>query len=155
LGVTDVNRQEGNSGTTSVTFTVTLSFASTETVTVQFATANGSATAGSDYRVATGTLTFSPGETGKTITVLVYVDRLAEQNETFFVNLSGATSAIMGDGQGVGTIVDDEPRISITDVTRKEGKKNQTTLFTFTVMLSAAYAQTVTMSFRTMNGTAT
>src|SRR5262249_47123332 len=74
VGVTHGNRKEGNSGTTSVTFTVPLSFASTEPVTVQFATANGSATAGSDYRVATGTLTFSPGETGKTITVLVYGD---------------------------------------------------------------------------------
>src|SRR4029077_18885375 len=56
--------------------------------------------------------------------------------------------------QGVGTIVDDEPRISISDVTKLEGKKNQTTLFTFTVTLSAAYDQAVTMSFRTTDGTA-
>jgi len=54
----------------------------------------------------------------------------------------------------VGTIVDDEPRISITDVAKKEGKKGQTTLFTFTVTLSGAYDQPVTMSFRTVNGSA-
>jgi hypothetical protein len=80
--------------------------------------------------------------------------RLAGPNETFVVNLSGATNATTGDGQGVGTILDDEPRISITDVSKKEGKKGQTTLFTFTVTLSAAYDQAVTMSFRTVDGTA-
>ena len=82
-------------------------------------------------------------------------DRLAEPNETFVVNLSSATNATIADGQGVGTIVDDEPRISISDVTKTEGKKSKTTLFTFTVTLSAAYDQPVTMSFRTVNGTAT
>ena len=54
----------------------------------------------------------------------------------------------------MGTIIDDEPRISISDVTKYEGKKNQTTLFTFTVTLSVAYDQPVTMSFRTADGTA-
>ena len=75
-------------------------------------------------------------------------DRLAEPNETFVVNLSSPTNATIADGQGVGTILDDEPRISISDVTKTEGKKNQTTLFTFTVTLSAAYDQPVTMSFQ-------
>src|SRR5262249_23484241 len=56
--------------------------------------------------------------------------------------------------QGVGTIVDDEPHISISDVTKQEGKRNQPTLFTFTVMLSTAYDQPVTMSYRTVDGTA-
>src|SRR5262249_19180084 len=69
-------------------------------------------------------------------------------------NLSSATNATIADGQGVGTIVDDEPRISISDVTTVEGKKNQTTLFTFTITLSAAYDQAVTMSYRTVDGTA-
>jgi chitinase len=72
-----------------------------------------------------------------------------------FVILNGATSAVINAGFSVGTIVDDEPRISICDVTKYEGKKNETTLFTFTVTLSAAYDQAVTMSFRTVNGTAT
>ena len=70
------------------------------------------------------------------------------------MNLSSPTNASVADGQGAGTIADDEPRISISDVTKLEGKKNQTTQFTFTVTLSAAYDQPVTMSFRTTDGTA-
>ncbi|HTK77948.1 MAG TPA: Calx-beta domain-containing protein, partial [Gemmataceae bacterium] len=135
--------------------TVTLSAASTETITIAYATGDGSATAGSDYQAASGTLTFAPGETTKTITVPVIGDRLGEPNETFVVNLSGQTNANIADGQGVGTITDDEPRIGISDVTKSEGKKNHTTQFTFTVTLSAAYDQPVTMSFRTIDGTAT
>jgi len=81
-------------------------------------------------------------------------DRLPEPNKTFFVNLSNLNYGIIADGQGVGNIVDDEPRISISDVTKREGRKN-TTLFTFTVTLSAAYDQAVTMSYRTVDGTAT
>jgi hypothetical protein len=61
----------------------------------------------------------------------------------------------MTDGQAVGTILDNEPQISISDVTKAEGRKNKTTLFTFTVTLSAPYDQPVTMSFTTVNGTAT
>src|SRR5439155_63365 len=145
---------ERNSGSTDAVFTVNLSAASTQPVTVDFAIANGSATAGSDYQAVSGTLTFAPGETSKTITVLVNGDRLAETNETFVVNLSSPTNGLIVDGQGVGTILDNEPRISISDVSKAEGKKGQTTLFTFTVTLSTAYDQAVTMSFRTVDGTA-
>jgi hypothetical protein len=86
--------------------------------------------------------------------VLVNGDRFAEPNETFVVNLSNPTNATIADGQGQGTVVDDEPRISISDVTKSEGRKGQTTVFTFTVTLSAAYDQAVTMSYQTVNGTA-
>ena len=72
----------------------------------------------------------------------------------FVVKLRGAASATITDGQGVGTILDDEPRVSITDVTKAEGRKNRTTPFTFTVTLSVAYDQPVTMSFQTADGTA-
>src|SRR5262249_28988722 len=72
-----------------------------------------------------------------------------------FVNLSTPTNATIADGQGVGTILDNEPRISISDVTHKEGNGKKTTLFVFTVTLSAAYDQAVTMSYQTVNGTAT
>src|SRR4029077_19601971 len=106
------------------------------------------------YQAINGMLTFAPGETSKTIGVPVNGDRVPEPNETFVVNLSSPTNATIADAQGVGTILDDEPRISISDVTKAEGKKNQTTLFTFTVTLSAAYDQPVTMSFRTVDGTA-
>ena len=82
-------------------------------------------------------------------------DRFGEQDENFVVNLSQATNATIANGQVRGTIYDDEPRISISDVTRQEGKNRRTTLFTFTVTLSVAYDQPVTMSFQTVNGTAT
>jgi probable HAF family extracellular repeat protein len=153
---------EGNSGTTNAVFTVTLSAASDAPVTVTYATADYTATAGGDYQARSGTLTFAPGETSKTVTVPVNGDRLGESKEYFAVNLSGATNAYLtaaingylGDAQGWASIVDDEPRISISDVTKAEGKKGQTTLFTFTVTLSAAYDEAVTMSFRTADWTA-
>jgi chitinase len=145
---------EGNAGAVSATFTVTLSAPSSEAVTVAYATENGTATS-SDFQAASGTLTFAPGETEKTITVPVIGDRLGEPNETFAVNLSSPANATIANGQGVGTIVDDEPRISISDVSKSEGRKGRTTLFTFTVSLSVPYDQPVTMSFRTANGTAT
>jgi hypothetical protein len=155
LSVTDASIAEGNEGARSVSFTVTLSAPYDVPVTVNYATADGTATAGSDYQAASGTLTFAPGETSKTVAVAVIGDRVFEANETFFVNLSGATNATLADGQGIGTIMDDEPRVSISDVSKKEGNGKKTTLFTFTVTLSAAYDQPVTMSYQTVNGTAT
>ena len=145
---------EGHTGTRTAVFGVNLSAASTQPVTVHFSTADGTAVAGSDYQAVSGTLTFAPGETSKSISVLVNGDRVVEWDETFFVNLTGATNATIADGEGLGIIKDDEPRISISDVSKKEGKKNQTTQFIFTVTLSVAYDQPVTMSFRTINGTA-
>jgi hypothetical protein len=91
------------------TFTVTLSAAYDVPVTVRFATADGTATgASNDYAAASGTLTFAPGETTKTITIAVKGDRKKEADETFFVNLAGATNALIEDGQGIGTILDDD-----------------------------------------------
>jgi hypothetical protein len=155
IRVSDATVVEGNTGTTQATFTVTLSAASTERITVAYSTAEDTATAGSDYQAASGTVIFAPGETSKTVTVLVKGDRVGEANETFTVNLSNTTYASIADAQGVGTILDDEPRISISDVIKAEGKRGQTTLFVFTVTLSAAYDLPVTMSFRTANGSAT
>jgi hypothetical protein len=155
LWIADASVTEGNTGMRAASFIVTLSAPSTQPVTVQYATANGTATAGGDYQARSGTLTIPAGQTTGTITVPVLGDRLPEPDEAFFVNLSGATDATIGDGQAVGTIVEDEPRISITDVAKAEGRKSQTTLFTFTVTLSVTYDQPVTMSFSTLNGTAT
>jgi hypothetical protein len=147
---------EGNTGTTAAVFTISLSHAYIEPVTVNYATDDtwGEATAGSDYQAASGTLTFAPGETSKTITVLVNGDRIIEPTENFAVFLSDATKAIIGGGAGFGTILDDEPRIDISGIGKYEGRKGRTTLFTFTVTLSNAYDQPVTMSYRTADGTA-
>lgn len=153
ITIGDRNVTEGHTGAVNAVFTVTLSRPIDQAATVDFATSNGSA-AGSDFQAASGTLTFNPGETSKTITVLVNGDRLAEANETFQLSLSSPVNATIDRGQGVGTIIDDEPRISIGDMTKAERKKGLTTLFTFTVTLSAAYDQAVTMSFRTVDGSA-
>jgi hypothetical protein len=154
ITISDLTIAEGNTGTRMANFTVTMDGASRQAVTVAYATANGTATAGSDYQSASGTLIIPAGQTAGTVTVQVIGDRVAEQNETFVVNLSGASNATIAVGQGVCTIVDDEPRISISDVARAEGRRGQTTLFTFTVTLSATYDQSVTVSYRTVNGTA-
>jgi uncharacterized repeat protein (TIGR01451 family) len=109
LSITDVQVSEGNAGATNAVFTVTLSQASSQTVTVTFATANGTATAGSDYTALAATmLTFNPGEVNKNITAQVIGDTLVESNETFSVVLSNASNATIGDNQGLCTIIDDD-----------------------------------------------
>src|SRR5262249_12354445 len=152
--INDAPITEGNAGTVNATFTLTLSYASPVAVTVHYATADVTAAAGSDYTAKSGTVIIPAGQTSATFSIAVRGDRLGEPNEMFAVNLSAPTNATIGDGQGIGTILDDEPRISISDFSMKEGKKNKTTLFTFTVTLSAAYDQPVTMSYRTLDDTA-
>ncbi|MCA2668070.1 MAG: VCBS repeat-containing protein [Pseudanabaena sp. M114S2SP2A07QC] len=123
LTINDVTLTEGNSGTTNAVFTVSLSSAASTVVTVNYATANGTATAGTDYTaIPTTTLTFNPGETSKTITVPVNGDNQVELNETFFVNLSNlqgnGSNVTLADNQGQGTINnDDNPNQSPTDLT--------------------------------------
>jgi Calx-beta domain len=104
LTISDVSRLEGNSDTTTFVFTVSIPAAISQTVSVNYATADGSATAAdNDYQPQSGTLTFAPGEISKTVTVQVNGDRLAEPVETFFVNLTEPTNAVITDAQGVGT----------------------------------------------------
>ena len=96
----------GGNGTSVATFTVTLAAPSSQTVTVQYMTSNGTATSGSDYSASVGTLTFLPGETLKTISVVVNYDAATEGNETFNVLLSNPVGATLTDATGVGTIID-------------------------------------------------
>ncbi len=98
---------EGNSGTKPQTFAVTLSAASTNTVTVDWTTADSTAVA-ADYVAASGTLTFAPGQTSKTITVQVKGDTTVEPTETYKVILSKATYAFIAAGTGIGTIRNDD-----------------------------------------------
>jgi uncharacterized repeat protein (TIGR01451 family) len=111
VSINDVVVTEGDSGTKTVDFTVTLSASSTQTITVGYSTSSASpatATADTDYISTSGTLSFAPGETTKPVTVTIKGDTLVEPDETFFVNLSGAANAIILDGQGQGTITNDD-----------------------------------------------
>jgi len=107
--VSDVTVTEGDAGLASAVFTVSLSAAlPTDTVRVDYATINGTATSGQDYAALAGTLVFAPGQTSKSIPVTVKGDKKKEANETFFVNLTGATNATIVGGQGIGEIIDDD-----------------------------------------------
>jgi hypothetical protein len=109
LGINDVSVREGDVGTTNATFTLSLSAASAQPVTVVAQTADGTATAGSDYtRVGPLTLQFAPGVTTQTVSVPIVGDTIPEPDETFVVNLSTPTNATIGDGQGLGTIRNDD-----------------------------------------------
>ncbi|NUM75586.1 hemolysin, partial [candidate division KSB1 bacterium] len=156
LSINDVSVTEGNTGTVNANFTVTLSAASENLVTVDYITANGTATAGSDYVASLGAVTFPVGSTTQTITVVVNGDVIDEPNELFFVNLSNPTNAPIADDQGLGTINDDDPAplISINDVTVTEGNTG-TVNANFTVTLSTASSQVVTVNYATANVTAT
>ena len=163
ISIDDVSLAEEDSGTTTFAFTVTLSSASSETITVDYVTADGTATTGGnpsddDYlSINKGTLTFAPGETIKTITVDVLGETLSEVDETFFVDLSNAVNGVILDGQGLGTITNDDTPpifISIDDVSLTEGNGGTKT-FTFTVTLSSLSAQTITVDYATADGTAT
>ena len=159
LSVGDAVIVEGNQGTQYALVSVNLNAPSTKTVTVNFATADGSARAGSDYAAASGRLTFAPGVTNKTVAVPVFGDRMFETTESFSIRLSGAQRARIGDGQGVVTIVEDEPCLSIGDadgtVVHKLDGTVSGTMLTFTVSLAMAYDQEVTIDYTTADGTAT
>jgi hypothetical protein len=121
LSAQDTTFTEGNMGATAViAVRVTLSPAASSTVTVSYATANGTAAAGSDYTAASGSLTFAAGETFKTIAIPIVGDTVDEPNETFVVNLSNPTNASLADGQATVTIVDDDPTPSPITVTEAE-----------------------------------
>ena len=125
ISIGDVSQNEGNSGTTTFAFNVSLSAASGQTVTVNFQTANGTATTvNNDYVEANGTLTFNPGQISRTINVTVIGDTTFEPDENFFVNLTNPVNATISDNQGLGTILNDDvpPKVlSINDVRLTEG----------------------------------
>jgi hypothetical protein len=128
---------EGNTGTKSAGFSVTLTAASSGPVTVSWYTSDGWAIAGSDYQASSGTLTFNPG---------------APLTQNVSVPVYGAFYVFLGNGlSGIGTILDDEPRISINDVSVTEGHTG-TTNAVFTVSLSRTYDQPVGVNFSTAEG---
>ncbi len=153
ISVADAEATEGTDAAAS--FTVSLSRPAIGPVTVDYATGDGTATAGEDYTAASGTLTFSIREQTKTVSVPVLDDAGAEDGETFTLTLSNASNGYIEDGTATGTIHDDDdeaasvPAVSVADASATEGDP-----VAFTVSLSAASDEQVTVAYATSGGTA-
>ncbi len=148
LSMEDVSVGE-DAGT--ATFTVTLDTAGIQAVTVDYATGDGTATAGADYAATRGTLTIAAGSLEGTINVPILDDTVDEPDETFTLTLSKAVNASISEGVATGTIVDDdEPTLSIEDVSVGEDAGTAT----FTVTLDTVGIQAVTVDYVTTDGTA-
>lgn len=154
LSIDNVTVTEGDSGSANATFTVTLSGAAGQSVTVDYATANDTAASSADYTSTSGTLTFAAGDTSKTISVPVLGETADEDNETFTVTLSNASNATISTATGTGTITDNDspPTVSWSKASQSSTAEGST--LTVTAQLSAASSKTVTVPF-TISGTAT
>jgi CSLREA domain-containing protein len=153
---------EGNGGApNTVVFAVTLSGPSSLTVTVPFSTADqtatggGSCTTGVDYQTTVGTVTFPPGQTSQPITVPLCGDTGVEPNEMFAVNLGTPTNAGLGDGQGVGTIQNDDTAGTLAFSAATTQVAESAGTVALTVQRTGGAASGVTVQFATANGSAT
>lgn len=163
LSIGDASVVEGNSdATTFAVFTVSLSAPSGRAVATNFSTTSSSAffpndaDSPGDYLGTSGTITFAPGQTTQTINIQINGDNTPENDETFRVLLDSPSFALITDGTGIGTILNDDgspTRITISDITVTEPATN-TAQAVFTVRLSAASNQQVTVNYATSNGTA-
>ncbi|HEV7428831.1 MAG TPA: Calx-beta domain-containing protein [Thermoanaerobaculia bacterium] len=156
LSINDVTLAEGNSGATSFNFTVTLTPASAFPVTINYATADDTAIAGPDYQPTSGSLTFAPGQTTKSVTVLVNGEVTTEPNEDFFVNLYNPGNAAVSDAQGQGNITNDDanPSITINDPSVVEGNTGNNPNMSFVITLSNPTSITLSVPFSLADGTA-
>ena len=159
IKINSVNVKEGPSvwpAYPMAVFTVSLTAASQQTVTVKYSTANGTATTADYTPIPMTLLTFAPGETSKTISVQITTDVFDEPNETFKVLLATPTNATLAVSEGIGTILDEDPtpKLTINDINVTEGTTG-TSLAGFTVRLSGYSLYTITVHYATANGTAT
>ena len=158
ISIADKTVTEGNSGTTSAVFTISVDVPDpSNAITVNYATANNTAVEPGDYTAALGTATIPATQTSTMITVSVKGDTLNEASETFFVNLSSPSpNATILDAQAVGTITNDDsqPKISISDYSATESVASASGA-TFSVSLSAASGLPVNVTYATSKGTAT
>jgi large repetitive protein len=151
--VTDVAGPEA-SGTLS--FSVFLTNANGSPVSIDYATADGTAIAGSDYTATSGTLTFNPGQTSKPVPVTITDNALAEDDETFTLNLLNATGGIaIAEPTGTATIQNDDPdpTVSVAAASVIEGDLGTTTL-TLPVTLSGPSGHEIDVDYATSDGTA-
>jgi hypothetical protein len=154
ISIGDQSVSEGNSDTRLMVFPATLSAGSPCPVSTSYATADGTASAGSDYDAATGLLLFPVGSTSQNVSVRIRGDRVFEGDEYLLVNLVGPNGGTIADGQAVGTIVnEDAPGFSVNDVAVVEPASGTTTA-NFTVTLSPTSGGPTSVNYATANGTA-
>lgn len=158
FSISDESVVEGNSGTTNMVFTVSLSNPSYQATSVDYSTSDGTATtADDDYEANSGTLNFAAGQTSQTITVQINGDTNSETDENFFINLTNPTNATLGLGDtGTGTIQnDDGGSVSVNNVYVPESDQNfNPTQALFTVALTNPYTDEVDVKYTTQDGTA-
>jgi CSLREA domain-containing protein len=129
ISIDDVSSAEGDTGTTTMNFTVKLSNPSSLSIKVDFASADGTATSPSDYLATNGTLTFNPGDSSQTIAVTIKSDVLFEPDETFTVNLANAVNATIAKAAGTGTILNDDPMGGLFNLSQSNYGVNESTGF--------------------------
>ena len=156
MSINDVTLTEGDAGTLTLTFTVTQS--ARAKTSVRFATDADTASSPADFLARSGTLRFAGGNKKKQVAVTVVGDMLDEANETFFVRLSNPVGATIADGQGVGTITDNDapPTVSsVATLTVPEGEAGDLPVASVGVTLSAPSGKHVSVDFTTVDGSAT
>lgn len=156
VSIADASTIEGNAGVTSVALTITLSEASKLPVSMNYATADDTANDGEDYVAASGAVTFSPGQTSKTVSIVVLGDTQFEPDETLTVSLSNIKNAALDKADAELTIVNDDlsgPGLTIVDASVSEGSAGSR-LLSFGIELSATSSATVTVDYATIDGTA-
>jgi hypothetical protein len=152
--ISDVSQFEGDSGTTDFVFTVSIGIGISLPVTVEYATVAGTAVAIEDYVAQSGTLTFEVGgPKSQQVTIQVIGDIKVESDETFIVRLSNVVNGFIGRADGVGTIRNDDVDLSISDATVVEGDAG-TTNAVFTVSAFGSTDRSVSVDYRTIDGTA-
>jgi hypothetical protein len=155
ISISSASQSEGNQGNTNLDLNVTLSQPAVTPVTVDYATAPGTATNGNDFQPTSGTLNFGPGETVKTITVLINGDIQDESNETLLVNLTNPGNATIQTGQGIGTILDDDagpPTIQLSQSTYQV--QEALTASVITVTRSGDTSGIASIGYTTVDGSA-
>jgi hypothetical protein len=155
--INDVAVNEGDAGTTPLTFTVTVTPVAAETITLGYQTSDTTAVAGSDYTSISGSVVFSPGQQSKSVTVLAHGDLEFEPNETFHVDISGPGKRLhITKNRGVGTILNEDPppSFSVSDIAVTEGDSGEANAV-FDVTLDKVVSSAVTVNYTTTGVSAT
>jgi hypothetical protein len=155
ISINDVTVSEGNAGTVTVTFTITQD--SRGKSSIRFSTAQGTASSPADFLSRTGRLRFAGGHRRNKVAITVVGDTLDESNETFFLRLTDPVGATIGDGEGEGTITDDDAPPSVSSVATAsvpEGNSGDSPFASIDVTLSAASGRQVSVDYGTIDGSA-